>query len=82
MEELPGKMTTIPSVDENLNSPSRLRALDKMIRPLFVDTQLANRGGASNKSPRSPVTQMVDFVKQRGRNFSGSASNHNVSLFY
>lgn len=75
-----GKMATIPSVDENLHSPSRLKALDKLIRPLYVDTQLANRGGSSSsaRSPRSPVGQVVDFMKQRNRHFSGNTNAINV----
>lgn len=40
-------------------------------QPLFVDTQLANRANVHDKR-RSPVAQVVDFVKGRSRTQSSS----------
>ncbi|NP_001368616.1 CBS domain-containing protein [Caenorhabditis elegans] len=39
-------------------------------RPLFVDTQMANHLQDSNMKRRSPVSQVVDFVRGRNRTYS------------
>lgn len=82
-------MMTIPSVDEdNLNSPPRDKTPERLsVKPLFIDTKLANTNRKTHQqhvslSARSPVTHVVDFVRHhqhRRRNFSGSTSSNAVS---
>uniref|UniRef100_A0A914XA37 Uncharacterized protein n=1 Tax=Plectus sambesii TaxID=2011161 RepID=A0A914XA37_9BILA len=47
------------------------RGKSEQRQPLFVDTQLANRANVHDKR-RSPVAQVVDFVKGRSRTQSSS----------
>lgn len=67
-------------LSEKMESPGGYRS-KTVNRPLFVDTQLANRVSGADKSRRSPVAQAVmDFVRggsTRNRSLSGT---HNVSL--
>uniref|UniRef100_A0A914X7F6 Uncharacterized protein n=1 Tax=Plectus sambesii TaxID=2011161 RepID=A0A914X7F6_9BILA len=49
------------------------RGKSEQRQPLFVDTQLANRANVHDKR-RSPVAQVVDFVKGRSRTQSSSAA--------
>lgn len=80
----PPPMASIPSCDEDSMSPPKRRSPESIARPLFVDTQLANRGGGGHRqSPAaaavskgiksSPLAQVVDKISgARRRSLSGN----------
>ncbi|CAB3401908.1 unnamed protein product [Caenorhabditis bovis] len=58
----------IMSIEKGMSTQSNQRVtFSPRSRPLFVDTQMANTESLKRKSP---VTQMVDFVRGRNRTYS------------